>query len=91
MACNKKAGFGNATKNNLVNKGLNITIRIGLIIIITNTLTPLSCILGREFGMRLIKSTLGRETRGGGLKAGGEGKTQGCQGGQRDSLRATWD
>lgn len=40
MACNKKAGFGNATKNNLLNKGLNITIRIGLIIIITNTLTP---------------------------------------------------
>jgi hypothetical protein len=57
----------------------------------TYTLLSLSCKLGREFGMRLIKSTLSRETRGGGLKAGGEGKTQGCQGGQRDSLGATWD
>jgi hypothetical protein len=43
--------------------------------------------------MRLIKSTLGPGNPGGwgGLKAGGEGKTRGCHGGQRDSLRATWD
>ncbi len=41
-------------------------------------------------GCALIKSTLGPGNPGG-LGARGEGKTQGCNGGQGDSLRATWD
>jgi hypothetical protein len=48
------------------------------------------CMLGRELGCALIKSTLGPGNPGGlGIRGGGGYK--GAMGDKGDSLRATWD